>query len=87
VCQSVDRTFGERSVARVEVERGERRLLQMEGDRARAAGGRLGVAGQAVGDQQVQAPALVLGQALVGHVAHHPMAEAPDVGAIAVAFE
>jgi hypothetical protein len=59
----------------------------MEGDRAGAAGGRLGVAGQAVGDQQVQTPALALGQTLVGDLAHHAVAEAPDVGAIAVAFE
>jgi hypothetical protein len=35
----------------------------------------------------VQTLALALGEALVGDVAHHPVAEAPDVGAISVVFE
>ena len=81
VRERVDRAFGERAVARVEVERGEGRLLEVERDRARAPGRRLRVAREPVGHQQVQALALALGEALVRDVAHHAVAEAPDARA------
>ena len=68
--EGVDRALGERAVVRVQVERGERRLLQVERDRPREPVGLLSL-GQLVRHPQVETLPLALGERVVGHVAEH----------------
>ena len=82
VRQRLDGAVGDRSVAWVQVQRGEGSLFQVVRDRPRVSFGAARIR-QPVRQTQVEALSLPLGQALVRHVAQHLAPEAPRILPIA----
>ena len=78
VRERLDGPIGDRPIARVQVERGERGLFQVVRDRAWVAFGAARLR-QTVRQTQVETLTLALGQALVRHVAQHLAPEPPCV--------